>query len=213
MKTHAAALARARALMDKLAHLPPVKVVPGDHRRIPTIDGLCTPTIQGCDGEPCYQSLAMPGNGLVAFMNAAQLATLEAKDAPSIEDIDARKPGECDMRDVVKTWAWALRGAAAADGTPGPLQGLFLATCGAVLTREGYGSESVTQLLVYGADGNLDLVVGPTYAAMLRWRPGTQGPVLAGGRMLRDTSTLEVEEVVKITQGPTAAGAAAPPLR
>src|SRR5581483_12300835 len=141
--------------------LPAVRVVADDRRRIPTIDGLCTPIIRGCDGDPCSRAVALPGSGLVGFMNAARVSTLDVKDAPSVDDVEALKPRECGLRDVVKTWAWALRGPAAADGAPGPLQGLLLATCGAVPSREGYFSTSTTQLLVYGAGGNLDLVLGP----------------------------------------------------
>jgi hypothetical protein len=154
--------------------------------------------INSCLDDGCYEAFPLPGWGQVAFLQTAGLGTLDVTDAPALTDALAGKPKECRRRDLIKTWAWALRSKPGADGTA-PLEALYLVSCGMVESREGYMEAHDTQLLVYGQDGKLELLVTPYDVAALRWRPGATGPVIAGGRRVTARGdALTLEEAVSV---------------
>jgi hypothetical protein len=159
----------------------PAKVVPTDSRRIPNVDGLCTIDLNSCNGDTCYQSLNLPSQGYLGFLQTSALAALEVKDPPSMDDVMNKKLKECHRHGAVTRWGWVLRGKAS-DSSPGPIQMLYLTSCGGVESREGFVSESDGQLLVYDDEGKLQIVAGRYYVTMYRWRTGATGPVIAGGR-------------------------------
>jgi hypothetical protein len=197
-KADVAALDHANAIVEGgVARFFPVQAVPQDKRRIPTVDGLCIRGLVGCDEDPCYKALPMPLTGQMAFLNAANVSTLEVKDSPTPADVVAQKPKECQRRQP-KTWVWALRGEPAAGGGAGRIEALLLASCGMVPTREGETTASSVQLLVYGKEGRLEIVADNFSVAALRWRPDANGGVLAGGRLTQSWGGIEVEESVNV---------------
>jgi len=174
-----------------------VQVVARDKRKVPTVDSICRPELLGCDGDPCYHALPLPSPGVVGYLDAGQMSLLEIKGSPSIAEIGNGGPKECASRRGAKTWAFALRGAPGAGGTA-PLEALMLATCGTVPTREGYERASNLELLVFGPEGKLELLAMPSEAAVLRWRDGTDGPVIAGGRVLQGGTGWDVVEATQV---------------
>jgi hypothetical protein len=198
-QTHAAALGRAQALVKRrMSDLVPVQAVARDKRKLPAVDGLCTPGINSCLDDGCYVAFSLPGSGQVAFLQTAGLGILNVTDSPALADALAGKPKECRRRDQVKTWAWAMRGKPGADGTA-PLEALFLVSCGMVESREGYMEARDTQLLVFGQDGKLELLATPYEASAVRWRAGPTGPIIAGGRQVNFRGeTLTLEEAVSV---------------
>jgi len=66
-----------------------------------------------------------------------------------------------------------------ADAGVAPLRALLLVSCGMVEGREGSYAVAHPQLLVYGADGRLELVVDGEATAVLDWDLGADGPKLA----------------------------------
>src|SRR4030095_8921992 len=121
----------------RLPGMAPVQVVARDRRKLPAVDGLCTPGINICFDEGCFEAFRLPGAGQVGFLQTAGVGVLDVTDAPALADVLAGKPKECRRRDVIKTWGWALRGKPGADGVA-PLEALYLASCGMVESREGY---------------------------------------------------------------------------
>ena len=91
---------RALAAVDGIAAFAPVQVVSRDRRAIPQVDATCAPSILGCDSDPCYMAMPLPATATVGFMNAATLSTLEIKNPPTIEDVEALIPKECTMLGV-----------------------------------------------------------------------------------------------------------------
>jgi len=199
VQTHAAALGRALALVEKgLGGMAPVQAVARDKRKLPAVDGLCMPGINSCFDDGCYEAFPLPGAGQVAFLQTAGVGVLDVTDAPALADVLAGKPTECRRRDVIKTWGWALRGKPGADGVA-PLETLYLASCGMVESREGYMEAFDAQLLVYDKQGKLELLVTPWDVAAVRWRAGPTGPLIAGGRRVTARgSSLTLDEAVSV---------------
>jgi hypothetical protein len=91
-KTHAAALARAAGLLARgLTELHPVQAVARDRRRIPVVDGVCTPSINGCFDDGCYEQFPLPGPGVVGFLHNAQLGVLDVTSAPALADVTSSR--------------------------------------------------------------------------------------------------------------------------
>jgi hypothetical protein len=182
MKKHTPALRMAADLVAaKFASMPPVRVSVRDKRPFPAVDGLCTPSIDSCLEDPCTSRLPLPIGGQLGYLDANALALVEQTGLPSFSDVSANKPPQC-KRAEATTFAWARR-----DATPagvaaevGRLRALLLVKCGMVEGREGSFPSSRSQLLVYGADGRLEVVANMNNAAALDWKTGGDGPKLAG---------------------------------
>jgi hypothetical protein len=177
---HESALKEAAQLAQTgFASMAPVRVSVSDKRPIPTVDGLCAPSIAGCFEDPCDRALPLPITGQLGYLDANALALVEQTGLASFSDVMAHKPAPC-RREGKTTFGWALRDAPSdPTGGAGRLRGLLLAVCGLVEGREGPYPSSTAQLLVYGADGRLEIVAGSSYAATLDWESGTEGPKLA----------------------------------
>ena len=199
---HAAALATARDLTrGKFATMTAVRVSVRDKRPIPTVDGLCTPSLQFCEEDPCENALPMPLTNQLGYLDREALALVEQTGLPAFTDAIATKPAQC-SRDKNTTFAWALRDASSTPdaGVAAPLRALLLVSCGLVEGREGSFPASRPQLLVYGADGRLELTVGTGSAAALDWNRGQDGPKLARATVWRDSgwTRLDVEAVAGV---------------
>ncbi|HEY5447863.1 MAG TPA: hypothetical protein VIQ54_03900 [Polyangia bacterium] len=201
---HAAALATAGDLARaKFAGMTGVRVSVRDKRPLPTVDGLCTPNLASCEDDPCANALPLPMTNQLGYLDREALALVEQTGLPTFADAMATKPPQCHHHEAT-TFAWALRDAPAATpdagAAPPPLRALLLVSCGLVEGREGSFPSSTPQLLVYGADGRLEVTVGVTKAAALEWDRGQDGPKLARATVWRDNDwvQLDVEAVAGV---------------
>ncbi len=199
---HAGALRMARDLVAaKFASMPPVRVSVRDKRPFPAVDGLCTPSIDSCVEDPCDNRLPLPISGQLGYLDANALALIEQTGLPSFADALEHKPPQCHRAEPA-TFAWALREPAPTGSTAeaGRLRALLIVKCGMVDGREGSFPTARPQLLVYGADGRLEVVANVTNAATLDWKNSDDGPKLASASltgMVRD-SDMEIVSAVAI---------------
>jgi hypothetical protein len=156
--------------------MTPVRLSTRDKRPLPQIDGTCVPSIDSCVDDPCYQRLPLPPQ--VGYLDARTLLTTEQSGLPTAEDVLARKVPEC-RREKPTTFAYVTRNPAAADGTPGMVRAAILVTCGLVEGREGLYPSARPQLLVWGADGLLDVLGDTSQTALLSWQRNDGGPKVA----------------------------------
>jgi hypothetical protein len=176
--SHHGALEMARALAGKqFAAMTPVRVSAQDRRPIPRVDGICTPTLDSCEADPCWESVPLPLSNQTGFLRSDDLALVEQTGLPSFAEAAAFKPAQCHTRDGA-TFAWAVRDTVV-DGTIGPLRALLLFRCGLVEGREGSYTAGRPQLLVYGQGRQLELTAGTEDVALLEWTLGPDGPKLA----------------------------------
>jgi hypothetical protein len=182
--THAAAQRAALALAHaKFATLTAGRVTAQDKRTFPQVDGLCTPPLDTCSGNPCYDGAELPITGQLGYLRADGVALAEQTGLPSIADLVALKPAACNTKGG-GLYAWASRDATT-DGSAGRIRTLLLGQCGLVETRDGDAPAWQLQLLVYGDDGRLELVADDSQAAALDWRSGAEGPKLARATVSR----------------------------
>jgi hypothetical protein len=160
--------------------MTPVRISTRDKRPLPTVDGVCTPQLGDCVEDPCWESLPLPRQ--VGYLTAQSLVATEQSGLPALADVLDLKPPQC-HRGEATTFAYVTRDAPAADGAPGQIRALLLATCGMVEGREGSYPAAQPQLLVYGTEGLLDVIAGPSHAAVLEWDRGQATPKLARGRV------------------------------
>jgi len=198
VKKHEAALDRALALArQEFPGMAPVKAVARIKSPLPAVDGMCRPSLDSCSEEPCYDALPMPLGGQLAFLQTANIGTLADKEVPALND--AATLAACRTQRGAR-FAWALHGAKRADGTSGPLQALFLFECGLKEGREGKYPASTEQLLVYDAEGRLEVSATSSYAAVYDWRAGETGPMLAGGWQGGMGQRTRVDEAIAIAK-------------
>ncbi len=145
-----------------------VQAVALDKRPVPRIDGICTPRLESCDGG-CFGMVELPLGGAIGFLKNDQVATFDIAVQPPVADVLAKKPPECKRADNGKVFAWALRDLAFG-GTKTQVRALLMVRCGAVESREGRDPTVMPQLLVYGESGQLELLVGATYATIVHWK-------------------------------------------
>jgi hypothetical protein len=122
-------------------------------------------------------ALPLPISGQLGYLDAEALALVEQTGLPSFAEVIALKPPQC-HRNETTTYAWALRDPGGADGGVAPLRALLLVACGLVDGREGSYPSSRTQLLVYGADGRLEVVAQEDATGVLDWERSADGPKL-----------------------------------
>jgi hypothetical protein len=197
---HGAAMATAQTLIKtKFATMTAVRVSSRDKRPLPAVDGLCTPNLNSCDSDPCGNALPLPITGQLGYLDAQAIQLIEQTGLPSFDDVMARNPAQCN-RAQPTTFAWALRDAAAADAGVAPVRALLLANCGAVDSREGSVPVAMPQLLVYGADGRLEIVIRGEDTSLLEWERGPEGPRLARANVWGEMpeADLEVEAVTAV---------------
>jgi hypothetical protein len=145
--------------------------------------------------------LPLPLTNQLGYLDREALALVEQTGLPAFADAVVHKPAQCSRQEHT-TFAWALRDApsGAADAGVASLRALLLVTCGLVEGREGSFPAARPQLLVFGADGRLELTVGTGSAAALDWERGQEGPKLARATVWRDSgwTRLDVEAVAGV---------------
>lgn len=178
-RAHAQALETATTLTaGKYATMTPVRISSRDKRPTPTVDGLCTPRLDSCQEDPCFNAVPLPLGGQLGYLDAEALALVEQTGLPTFAQVVALEPTACHAQRAT-TFAWALRDNAGADGRPAALRALLLVSCGMVQGREGSFPFSQPQLLVYGVDGRLEVVAQANLAAIVEWERRADGPKLA----------------------------------
>jgi hypothetical protein len=176
---HAAGLRTALDLARaKFANMTAVRVTVRDKRPLPRVDGLCTPNLEFCSEDPCEGALPLPMPGQLGYLEADALALTEQSGLPTFADARQNRPPQC-QRSEAATFAWAARDPAPAGGGAGRLRALLLVSCALAQGREGRFPAARSQLLVYDADGRLEVISGSSYAAALDWDKGSDGPKLA----------------------------------
>jgi hypothetical protein len=181
---HAGVLHTAEGLAQaKFAGMTAVRISAQDKRPIPTVDGLCTPTLDSCEEDPCDRSLPLPMSRQLGYLRADGLALIEQTALPSVAEAQGLKPAQCHARSET-TFAWALRDTTG-DGNPGRLRAVLLMVCGVKEGREGSYPAGRSQLLVYGDSGQLELVADSSGAALLDWDQATAGAKLARASLTR----------------------------
>jgi hypothetical protein len=176
---HAPAIGAAlQAVTTQLKGWVPVQAVALDKRPVPRIDGICTPSLESCDGGGCYGMVELPLSGSVGFLNANQVATFDAAAQAALAEVLAKKPAECRRADSGKMFGWALR--ETGESGKARVKALFLVRCGAVESREGREPMVMAQLLTYDAAGQLEVLAGSSYASVVDWKGTPDGPRVAG---------------------------------
>jgi hypothetical protein len=166
----------------KFAGMAAVRVSVRDKRPLPPVDGLCTPSLDSCIEDACDGHLPLPITNQIGYLDANALALVEQTGLPSFDDAMARKLPQCNRAEAA-TFAWALREPPASGSAveAGRLRALLIVICGMVEGREGSFPTARSQLLVYGADGKLEVLAATNNATTLDWKNGDDGPKLAGG--------------------------------
>ena len=199
---HAAALATARELTKtEFATMTAVRVSVRDKRPLPTVDGLCTPDLDVCSEDRCAGiAMPLPVTGQLGYLNTDALALIEQTGLPTFADAITGKPPQCQGKKPT-TFAWALRDASSApDAGVARVRALLLVQCGMVDARDGDYLATQPQLLVYDADGRLEIVSGLLTTAALDWEKGPEGPKLARGSVTgaEKHDDMQVDAVVAI---------------
>ena len=183
-----------------------VRVSPRDKRPFPTVDGLCKPDLAGiCFEDPCYSALPLPIPGQIGYLDTEALALIEQTGLPTFADAVKHQPPQCGRAEPANFF-WALRDSSSASPDAGVprLRALLIVQCGMAEGREGSYPETVPQLLVYGADGRLEVVADMRRAAVLDWEKGSDGPKLTraaiSGTSRSDDRDIEAATAVVATK-------------
>jgi len=198
---HEAAIATALELARaKFATMTAVRVSVNDKRPLPTVDGLCKPSLDVFAQDPCDRGLPLPMTDQLAYLSTDGLALIEEAGLPTFPDAMKGIPPQCSSRREPPTFAWALR-ESAPDAGPAPLRALLLVRCGLVDALEGEYLVARSQLLVYDRDGRLEVVSGMRATAVMEWdKGGADGPKLAhaavSGRSRSDDMQVDTPKAV-----------------
>ena len=157
---HALALRMASDLVAaKFASMPPVRVSVRDKRPFPAVDGLCTPSIDSCIEDPCDSRLPMPIGGQIGYLDANALALIEQTGLPAFADVLGQQAAAMPSRRTGDVRLGATRRRA---GGLGRLGGGGARVAAHQVrngpSREGSFPKARPQLLVYGAEGRLEVI-------------------------------------------------------
>ncbi|GAB4534449.1 MAG: hypothetical protein Tsb0020_50020 [Haliangiales bacterium] len=177
---HRAALDVVAQVLKQRDRFVPVKLVPRDKRPIPGVDGLSVAELWR-ESELYYAAdgLELPIVGVLGALRADKIATLEIKRGQDFDAAMAARLRPC-KRERGRTYAWGLR--EKPEGQKERLRALLLVRCGEIELREGEMSIAQAQVVVYGDDGRLEVVAGPTYLGAFTWEDIDGNPVLVSGR-------------------------------
>ena len=177
------AIAVAKAAVAELDALPQVQVAPRAKTALPIADGFERPELDQLAGSegPWYSErvLRLPAVTAAAFMNATDLKVLDVKRTRTPTQFREAQDRTC-KKDVV----WAKRLPASDPAQPAQVRVLVVGKCGLVEGREGFWPSTALQVLVYGADGRLALVVSDAAIDGYRWSTTGERPMVTGGHAL-----------------------------
>lgn len=177
-------LAAAAVMAADLDSLVPAQISPMDSATLPSVDGFETLDLgSAAEGYVNEGAMRLPLLGHVSAFSASKLRVLDQK-GRSYSEYGEHAWGK-DCRDAT----WVKRVKASEATGPDRVAGLLVARCGETEGREGPYIARADQLMVFGKDGRLALVVGNGYLDAYRWEAGGK---IAGGRALVWASVVEL---------------------
>ncbi|WP_428261254.1 NADase-type glycan-binding domain-containing protein [Haliangium sp.] len=179
VKRAGAALAVAERVVADPNKLRPVKFVARDKRPVPSVDGVYIPWLEQSVSDEYGDGAVLPVINSLAVFRTDQIGAFEVKREQSLERaLGAELPG-CDSSSG-RIYTWALKENLAERKEV--LRALLVVRCGTVEMRDGDSTAAEVQVLVYGDDGRLALVLGPTYASAFTWAIDGETAVIDSGR-------------------------------
>ncbi len=170
---------------DRYDSMTPAQIAPSDDTSLPEVDGFELQDLsEAYEGILQDHALRLPLLGYSSAFFAEKLRVLDQK------GVKARDyEGHVYSKSRCKPAAWVKRAKAIEATAPDRVVALLVAECGQVPSREGTSMAVIEQLLVFGADGRLVLVVGDGYVDGYSWEAGGK---VAGGRSLQYDTSVEL---------------------
>lgn len=174
---HAEALGAADVVLGGgLASWKPARVSPIDKRPIPEVDGarLSEPYTSQWVDEARFDLLL---GGAVGYLRADYLKRVyDDTDAVSWEQAVAAEAKGCRAFEKVGTYVWTPAIESKAEA-PSRVRTLFVVGCSTYEERDGEYAVANWQLLMYGENGRLELMVGPETVTRFTWSGDTVASV------------------------------------
>jgi hypothetical protein len=189
-----AALELGKTVVADLDHLPAAQLAPVAKTALPEADGFERPGLDQLAGSegPWFsdRALRLPVLDKAAAMSASDLRVLDVKGTKTPRQFVDTVDKKCK-----KDAAWVKRVAAAEPGAPAQVRALVIGRCGMVEGREGFYPSAALQLLVYGADGRLALVVSDGAIDAYRWSTDARPMITGGHALLAQGSELDAVQI------------------
>jgi hypothetical protein len=171
----------AQAVADDYDTLQRAQISPLDNTSVPEVDGFEQLALSDAyEGVVQDHAMRLPVLDNVSAFFAEKLRVLDQKGEKYSEYQQGVYMGKC------RPATWVKRAKAIEATAPDRVVALLVARCGEVESREGTTMVAALQLLVFGKDGRLALVVGDAYVDGYRWEAG--GKIAGGKSMQYDTS-------------------------
>jgi hypothetical protein len=171
---------------DGYAAMTRAQISPIDGTALPEVDGFEQLELsESFEGLLQDHALRLPAVGSVSGFFAEKMRVLDQKGATYNDYLTGVY-----SREKCKPAAWVKR-AKAVEGGPDRVAALLVTDCGQVESREGMATAVASQLLIYGKDGRLALVVGDGYVDGYSWEAGGK---VAGGRSMQYDLSIEVKK-------------------
>jgi hypothetical protein len=174
-----ATLAIAASVGD-LDKLPRGQIAPAakNDQYLPEVDGFVAVELEHIE-QSWYpeDGLHLPLIDSASALFAAQLRVLDVKDTTTPSAFESAEKCKGDM-------TWVKRGSSTETTGPAVVQAVLVGRCGMLEERGGSYRASGTELLVYGADGRLELVIASGMIDGYRWTTEGGKPMIAGGRSM-----------------------------
>lgn len=181
----------ARTLQKDYDGMISAQVAPVDGTTLPEVDGFQLLELsEAYEGFTQDQALRLPMLGYTSAFFAEKLRILDQKGSKHSDYQESVYIDKC------RPAAWVKRAKAIEANAPDRVVALLVARCGEVEDRGGTSMVAVEQLMVFGKDGRLTLVVGGGYVDGYRWEPGGK---ISGGR------SLQYGRGIELTKGQVAA--------
>ena len=173
----------AQTAIAELDTLPQVRVAPRARTALPISDGFERPVLAQLavdgDSELGARVLRLPIATAVAFLNATELKVLDVKRTRTPSQFLLTQDRRC-KRDVM----WAKRVPASDPAQPAQVRVLVIGTCGLLEGRVSDWLATALQVVVYGTDGRVALVVSDGAIDAYRWSTSGDRPMVIGGHAL-----------------------------
>jgi hypothetical protein len=175
-----ATLAIAATTAADLEKLPRGQLAPTSKQSLPEVDGLVAVYLENVQNQWYPEDgLHLPLIDSVSAMFADQLRVLDVKDKTTPSDF-AGEDKKCKGDDMT----WVKRVPAADKSGPDVVQAVLVGRCGMLEERDGSYRASGWELLVYGAEGRLELVIANGMIDGYRWATEDGKPMVVGGRSM-----------------------------
>ncbi|MEZ4361252.1 MAG: hypothetical protein R3B48_13795 [Kofleriaceae bacterium] len=186
------AIAAGDGAVASLETLTPAQISPVASSALPEVDGFeLQQLVDATEGIVREDALRLPMLGRASAFFADKLRVLDQKGGTPDAYRESVADGSCR-----KAAAWVQRSKSKEATGPDRVVALLVARCGEVPSREGTVVTMMEQLMVFGRDGRLQLVVGDGYVDGYRWESGGK---ISGGR------SLQYGGIVELTKGQVAA--------